>query len=142
MRTRTHVGTNKLYAEYYHRRMDQKIAETIMAKGQPDTLTDGELSLDTEPLTKAPIARPVSAWVRYNTVPVRVDAFAVAWTDFAFALRLEAPDGEHRTWVWASAVRGPDRTNMCARLVEPVEFLRGSIAFIGLLICAGHSLCK
>jgi len=99
------VGTNKRYAEYYHRRMDQKIAETIMAKGQPDTLTDGELSLDTEPLTKAPIPRPVSAWVRYNTVPVRVDAFAVAWTDFAVALKWDAPDGVHKAWVWASAVR-------------------------------------
>jgi len=57
---KTHVGTNKRYAEYYHRRMDQKIAETIMAKGQPDTLTDGELSLDSELLTKAPIPCPIS----------------------------------------------------------------------------------
>lgn len=65
-----------------------------------------ELELDAEPLTRAPKPRPVFAWARYGDVAVKVDAWAVAWTDHAVAIRRTTPNGEeHKSWVWASAVR-------------------------------------
>jgi len=36
---------------------------------------------------------------------MRVDAMAVAWSEFAVAIKWESPDGEHHAWVWGSAVR-------------------------------------
>jgi len=75
--------------------------------GRPDTLSALELELDSEPITRPPTARGVKVWVRYGTVPVIVDAEAVAWTAFAVAVRWPAPDGQtHKAWVWAAAVRG------------------------------------
>jgi len=73
---------------------------------QPVTLREKELELNSEPLTKAPKPLPVMAWVRYGDVAVKVDAWAVAWTDFAVAIRWTTPSAdEHKAWVWASAVR-------------------------------------
>lgn len=100
------VGTNKRYADSLDRRMHAKVNESIMRGSQPETLAPAELQLDGEPLTRAPVARPVRAWVRYGTVPLLIDAEAVAWTEHAVAIRWPGPDGaEHRAWVWASAVR-------------------------------------
>lgn len=98
------MGTNKRYAEHYDHLMDQRVNDGIMRGQTPDTLTAVELALDTEPLTRAPVPRPVRAWVRYAAVPIRVDAIAVAWTEHAVAIKWESPDGEHRAWVWGSAV--------------------------------------
>ena len=84
--------------------MDDRIAQRIMASGEPESLTPAELQLDSEPLTRTPVPRPVKVWVRYGGVPVKVDAVAVAWTGRAVAVKWETPGGEHRAWVWASAV--------------------------------------
>ncbi len=86
--------------------MDARIAERVMAGGEPDTLTAAELDLDVEPLTRTPRPRPVRAWVRYGDVPLQVDGEAVAWTERAVAVRWRTPAGvEHRAWVWVGAVR-------------------------------------
>jgi hypothetical protein len=108
------MGTSKRYADHFDRLMDDRIAQNAMNDHEPDTLTSNELQLDTEPLTKAPVPRPVSAWVRYGTTPLRIDALAVAWTDYAVAIKWAAPGGEHHAWVWASAVR-PRKPSAVAR---------------------------
>jgi hypothetical protein len=87
--------------------MDQRVSDSVMREGEPDSLSDAELQLDREPLTRTPAPRPVRAWVRYGEVPLMVEAVAVAWTEYAVAIKWPAPGGgEHRAWVWASAVRG------------------------------------
>jgi hypothetical protein len=99
------LGTSKRYADHYDRLMAAKVNEGMMRGQQPDSLQAAELQLDLEPLTRAPEPRPVKAWVRYGTVSIRVDAMAVAWTEFAVAIKWTSPDGEHRAWLWGSAVR-------------------------------------
>jgi hypothetical protein len=99
------VGTNKRYADSIDRRMGVQVSESIMRGAQPGTLSPAELQLETKPLTRTPVARPVKAWVRYGAVPLLIDAEAVAWAEHAVAFRWPSPDGEHRAWVWASAVR-------------------------------------
>ena len=86
--------------------MDQRIVDAVTRSGAPDSLSDRELELATEPLTRSPVPRPVRAWVRYGDEAIAVDAEAVAWTEYAVAIRWSTADGEHRAWVWASAVRG------------------------------------
>jgi hypothetical protein len=68
--------------------MDARIVESTMRGKTPDALTPTELQLDKEPLTRTPVARPVKAWVRYESVPLLVDAEAVAWSEHAVAIRL------------------------------------------------------
>ena len=85
--------------------MNERIAESETQGHEPFSLTTAELELDTQPLTKTPIAKPVRAWVRFGSVALRVDAEAVAWTERAVAIRWTMASGaEHRAWVWASAV--------------------------------------
>jgi hypothetical protein len=105
-RTGAALGTNKRYADSIDRRMGERAAETVMRGKQPETLTPTELELTREPLTRTPVARPVRAWVHYGAVALLVEAEAVAWTEHAVAIRWQSPEGEHRAWVWASAVRG------------------------------------
>jgi hypothetical protein len=76
-----------------------------MRSGEPSSLSPLELELGKEPLTRPPIPRPVRAWARYGQEPVLIDGVAVAWTDYAVAVKWDTPSGEHRAWVWASAVR-------------------------------------
>jgi hypothetical protein len=99
------MGTSKRYADHFDRLMDNRIAQNVMKDQEPDSLTGSELELEIEPLTRAPAPRPVSAWVRYGASSLKVDAVAVAWTDYAVAIKWSTPYGEHRAWVWASAVR-------------------------------------
>jgi len=100
------VGTSKRYAAAFDRRAEERFAEQTMLEHQPVTLRDKELELDSEPLTRSPQPRPISAWVRYGDVAIKVDGWAVAWTDHAVAIRWTTPSAdEHRAWVWASAVR-------------------------------------
>ena len=99
------MGTNKRYAESVDRRMDARVVEKVMRSGQPLSLSDEELQLDVYPLTRDPQPGAVKAWVRYPAAPLQVDAFAVAWTPRAVAIKWPGPDEvEHRAWVWASAV--------------------------------------
>jgi len=75
-----------------------------MRDGEPTSLSSQELELAVYPLTRSPVPVPVRAWVRYGVVPLKVDADAIAWTSKAVAVVWAAPAGQHRAWVWASAV--------------------------------------
>lgn len=98
------IGTNKRYAEQIDRRISANIDETVM-RGEPFTLTDDELELDSQPLTKPPVAVPAVAWVRYGPVAMRLSVEVVAWTERAVAIRWKTPSGAtQRAWVWASSV--------------------------------------
>lgn len=77
--------------------------ETIMRGAKPESLSSAELQLETQPLTRTPIPRPVKAWVHYGKVPIQVDAVVTAWTTRAVAIKWDSPDGEHKAWVWSSA---------------------------------------
>jgi hypothetical protein len=102
------VGTSKRYAAQIDARMSEKIDLVVMRDGVPETLTDLELELATEPLTRAPQPVPVFAWVRYGSTGVRVRGRAVAWTARAVAVQWQVPDGMHRASVWSSAVAPRD----------------------------------
>ena len=99
------MGSNKRYADLFDRLMDGRILEALMREMEPQSLTRAELDLEHEALTRPPLARPVRAWIRYGETPVQVDALATAWTESAVAVRWKTPNGEHRAWVWSSAVR-------------------------------------
>ena len=103
------MGTNKRYAAYYDRLMDERIAERVAAKGGLQTLTPTELGLDTEPLTIAPEPQPVRAWVRFYDTPLRVDAWACRWTSKAVGIRFEIRGREYKAWVWSNAVEADPR---------------------------------
>lgn len=95
------IGTNRRYPNHaWKLREDQ-----IMREGKPDTLTESELEKDEQPFTRPAKPIPVTAWVRYDGEPIRVRAELLAWTPNACAIRWETEAGEHRAWVWASAVR-------------------------------------
>jgi hypothetical protein len=96
------VGVNRRYGDHG---MDSRILEAVSRGEVPLTLTEQELQLDREPLTRAPVAKPVRAWVRYGSTPIEVDAEAVAWTSRAVAIRWMNGEALDRAWVWAGAVR-------------------------------------
>lgn len=99
------MGTNRRYADHYDRRMDARILARIVAGGPLQSLTDAELELDKEPLTRDPRPKPVRAWVRFGATPALVDAEACSWTANAVAIRFLIGETQYRAWVWASAVR-------------------------------------
>ena len=98
------MGTNKRYADAIDARMDQRAQEVVMRDQRPANLKSVELELDRYALTIPPHPVPVLAWVRYGEVPLRVEAEAVRWTDRVVAIVWKVPGGEHKAWVWASAV--------------------------------------
>ena len=49
--------TSKRYADAIDRRMNARIAEREVAGFEPFTLTNDELELATEPLTRTPVAK-------------------------------------------------------------------------------------
>lgn len=98
------MGTSKRYADSIDRRMGVQADLSIMRTGEPESLTAKELELKTEPVTRTPQPMPVTAWVRYGKIGIRVNGRAVAWTSKAVAVEWDGPDGPHRAWVWASAV--------------------------------------
>ena len=80
-------------------------ADEMIMRGAPETLTDRELELDVQPLTRTPVPMGARAWVRYAGIAIKLDVEVVAWTPRAVALRWTTSAGEqHRAWVWASAV--------------------------------------
>lgn len=104
------MGTNKRYADRVDRQMNARVVEMAMRDHHPASLTNEELELDVEPLTRTPKPRRARAWVRYNTTPVLLDVEVVAWTEHAVAVRWRTPAGrEDKAWVWSSAVRPPAR---------------------------------
>jgi hypothetical protein len=98
------LGSNKRYAESIDRRLGVHVNESVMRSAEPESLSSAELDLESEPLTRRPVARPVKAWVRNGTVPIQVDAVVTAWTTRAVAIKWESPAGEHKAWVWSNAV--------------------------------------
>ena len=80
--------------------------QSVMRGSKPESLTAKELELATEPITRTPQPMPVTAWVRYGKIGIRVNARAVAWTAKAVAVEWDGPEGPHRAWVWSSAVDG------------------------------------
>lgn len=102
------MGTSRRYAAAVDRRMDERILARVMAESTPHTLTDRELELDREPLTRAPIAKPCRAWIRYDDQAALLDVEAVEWTEHAVHVRWITPAGQKQhAWVWSSAVRAP-----------------------------------
>jgi hypothetical protein len=99
------LGSNKRYADYYDRLMSDRIAEGLIEGKTVQSLGKHELDLEHEPVTRPPQPRPVRAWVRFNDVPLLVDAEMVAWTNYAAAIRWKIRDTEYKAWVWGSAIR-------------------------------------
>ena len=76
-----------------------------MRDNTPSSLTNLELELDKQPLTRTPKPFPALAWVHYGEVALNLRVEVVAWTPRACAIRWTTPDGrEDKVWVWASAV--------------------------------------
>jgi hypothetical protein len=95
------VGVNRRYGDHG---MDNRILQAVSRGEAAETLGEHELQLDREPLTRAPVAKPVRAWVRYGGAAIEVDAEAVAWTSRAVAIRWTDGQAVYRAWVWAGAV--------------------------------------
>lgn len=68
------LGTSKRYAQAVDAQMNAGVLDQLMRDHEPLSLTNDELELGTEPLTKTPVPRLVQAWVRYGDVAVKVDA--------------------------------------------------------------------
>lgn len=98
------MGTNKRYAAHYHRLMDHRIAESVAAHGNLQSLTAEELNLSQEPITIDPRPRAVQAWVRFGQAPLRVRAVATRRTAQAVGVEFDIPGRSYRTWVWRGAV--------------------------------------
>lgn len=81
------MGTSKRYADSIDRRMGVQADQSIMRGGTPESLTATELELKTEPLTRTPQPMPVTAWVRYGRIGIRVNGRA--WR------------GRPRPWRWS-----------------------------------------
>ncbi|MCT2086767.1 hypothetical protein M3D75_11630 [Microbacterium enclense] len=85
--------------------MNDRALITIARDAQLQTLTSTELRLDEMPLTVDPKPRrKVRAWVRFGSVPVRVEALAARWTVEAVGIIFHVESVEYRCWVWAGAV--------------------------------------
>ena len=98
------MGTNRRYADRIDAAMTQRVDDLVMRDTRPANLKTVELELDKYSVTIPPRPVPVLAWVRYGEVPMRVEAEAVRWTERVVAIVWKVPGGEHRAWVWASAV--------------------------------------
>ena len=99
------MGTSRRYAHRVDEQMDQRVIERIARSGPLQTLSDAELELAREPITRDPHPQPVRAWVRFGEAPVLLDAEACVWTSHAVGIRFTVGGTQHKTWVWASAVR-------------------------------------
>lgn len=85
--------------------MNDRALVTIARDAQLQTLSSTELRLDEVPLTVDPRPRrKVRAWVRFGSVPVRVEALAARWTAEAVGIIFHVENVEYRCWVWAGAV--------------------------------------
>lgn len=99
------MGTNRRYADSIDRRVNERALEVIARDEQLQTLTPMELRLAEVPLTIDPKPhRRVRAWVRFGTIPVRVEAVAARWTPDAIGIVFQVGETEHRCWVWSGAV--------------------------------------
>ena len=101
------MGTNKRYAHYYDKLMDERIIERFVATAGPlQTLSPEELELDRLPVTIYPEKhRPkVKAWVRFGPQHTRVDAVLARSTSQAAGIEFTVRDKTYKCWVWGNAV--------------------------------------
>ncbi len=99
------MGSNRRYADYYDRKMTQRITELVI-RAEPISLTDAELDVEADPIVEPTDEPPqVRSWVRYPEASARVEGRAIAWTKRAVRVEWKASDGTvKRAWVWAGAV--------------------------------------
>lgn len=94
------VGENKRYPG----NIEDSLNEWLV-RAEPIGLTEDELRLRDQKVTRPEQPMSVRAWVRFPEASIEPQAEAVAWTDRAVLVRFELRDGRVReTWVWASAV--------------------------------------
>lgn len=86
------------------RQIDERIVDVVARGASLRTLSNQELQLDRLAVTIDPIPKPVKAWVRFDDIPVRVDAEACRWTSSAVGIRFRVAGREMRCWVWRGAV--------------------------------------
>lgn len=98
------MGSNRRYAAYFDRQMDNKILQRIAEENPLQSLTSEELQQDTLPITRDPQPKPCKAWVRFGPHAMRVDAVVVVWNDIACGVSFTVGEKELRCWVWANAV--------------------------------------
>lgn len=103
----TPLGTNKRYPDAVDRRVNGRVAGSVMRDKQHMSLLHVELDLAREPFTRAHVPRRARAWGGYGDVPLFVDCEGVAWNEFATAAGWQTLEGAHHAWVRASAVRFP-----------------------------------
>jgi hypothetical protein len=99
------VGQNKHHAEFYAKRMDERIEEFVMRE-ELMMLTAAELDVDNNQPTDFPEPRRVYAWIRYPSKAIRIQALAIAYTRTAVKIRFLEPliKIQREGWVWLSAV--------------------------------------
>ena len=98
------MGTNKRYAAYFDRQMDNRILQRIADEHQLQTLTSKELQSDRLPVTRDPQPKPCKAWVRFGPHAMLVDGVVVVWNDVACGIEFTVGEKQMRCWVWANAV--------------------------------------
>lgn len=86
------------------KQIDARIVDVVARGSVLHTLSAQELELDRLAVTIDPIPKPVQAWVRFDSVPIRVDAEACRWTSTAVGIRFYVSEKEYRCWVWRGAV--------------------------------------
>lgn len=103
------IGTSKRYAQYYDRRMDDRILARIASEHPLQSLTPQERQADLLPVTRDPQPKACSVWVRFGPHSMRVEGKVVVWNDVACGIQFSVGDKELRCWVWANAVTPLDR---------------------------------
>lgn len=97
------MGTNRRYERTVGEQLDRRI-EALALRGSPIGLTDDELDKTRQQPVWADRLRPVWAWIRYPGTSIRVEGFALAWTQRAVLIEFHTSNAPQRVWVWASAV--------------------------------------
>lgn len=98
------MGGQTRYDRDLDRRIERSVNEAVI-RPMPRSLSDAELDLEHNRITKAEEPIPVRAWVTYEAATIRPECEAIAWTPRAVQLRVRMASGAtHIVWVWASAV--------------------------------------
>lgn len=103
------MGTSKRLAPYYDMQSQHQAILSAARSGPLQSLSDRELALSEHPLTIYPRPlQPVTAWVRFGPVAIRVDAKLARSTPLAAGIEFRAGDQTFRCWVWGNAVHSRD----------------------------------
>jgi hypothetical protein len=98
------MTSNRRYAQYFDRQMDNRILQRIAEDNPLQSLTAQERQDDTLPVTRDPQPKPCKAWVRFGPHPMLVDAVVVVWNDVACGIEFTVGAKKMKCWVWANAV--------------------------------------